>query len=280
MPTVKRLGAKRPHKAQGEGVVARIIPVSQVSDGIKMLLYGQSKAGKTRLACTFPKPLLLIGVAGYGTEKGTRSVSTIKGVSFIALENSEELEVLVNEDQYNTFVLDTAGGLQERVVNEFTGHDPTVRRDWRHVSKGDWGPINSRTMQRLRCVLDAAELRGKSVVIIAHERTFDADNEGSELITPHVGAALTPGVCGWLDGVVDYIGQCFIREQVVTKKLSVGGRKINRDAKTGRMEYCLRVGPHPVYKTGFRVPIGTQLPDVLVDPDFDKLYRLIQGKEV
>ncbi len=43
----------------------------RVGEGVKFLGYGPPKTGKTRLACTFPKPMLLIG-----TEDGTKSVST------------------------------------------------------------------------------------------------------------------------------------------------------------------------------------------------------------
>lgn len=273
MPTVrKQTPRKKRTVKKSKSVVSRIELVSEVDKGIKLLVYGHSKTGKTRLACTLPKPLLLMGAAGFGTEKGTRSVSTVKGVHFIAIENSEEIEQLVALDKYKSFVLDTAGGLQERIVNEFTGHDPEVRKDWRHVNKGDWGPINSRTMERLRWLLDAADLQEKYVCIIAHERAFNVDSEES-LVFPHVGASLTPGVSGWLDGVVDYIGQCFIREEIRAVKKS---GKIAIRKKTGKMQYCLRVGPDPVYRTGFRVPPGTELPDVIVDPTFDKINELIQ----
>lgn len=272
---VKKKTAKKVVARRSGGVLDRIIPISQVDEGIKFLIYGIGKTGKTRIACGFPKPLLLIGVAGYGTEKGTRSVKTVRGAKFVPLEESEEVEELVEQDEFKTYVLDTAGGLQERVVNEYTKQDPLVRRDWRQVNKGDWGPINSKTMERLRCLLDAADLRGKNVVIIAHERAFNAEGESGDLLFPHVGASLTPGVASWLDGAVDYIGQCFIREGVETKDVSMAGKTVKVDVKTGDMEYCLRVGPHPVYKTGFRVPVGTVLPDVIVDPNFSKINKLI-----
>lgn len=254
--------------------VDRIAPVSQVNEGFKFLLYGQTKNGKTRLACTFPKPLLLIGAAGFGTEKGTRSVSNVKGVDFVGLDSSEEVEQLCQLERYKTYVLDTAGGLQERVVNEFTDHTPTARKDWRHVNKGDWGPINGKTIERLRCLLDQSDFLGKHVVIIAHERAFNVEAESADLLFPFVGAALTPGVAGWLDGAVDYIGQCFKRQK--TKGIPLSRKKKPTQIKTSGVDYCLRVGDHPVFKTGFRVPVGTKLPDVIVDPSFEKINKLIE----
>lgn len=273
MPRVTKQSPSKSTKRSKAGIAGRIVPVSEVGTGGKFLFYGHSKTGKTRLGCSFPKPLLLIGVAGFGTEKGTRSVSNVKGVDFVDLEESQELEE-VAKLEYKSFVLDTAGGFQERVVAEYTGEKPQVRKDWRHVDKGDWGPINSRTQERLRWLLDAAEMRGRWVVIIAHERAFDTSEE-SEVLFPHVGASLTPGVAGWLDGVTDYIGQCYVREATEDKSVKIGGKSVVTKIATGKVEYCLRVGRHPVYKTGFRVPVGVALPDVIVNPNFSKIQKLI-----
>jgi hypothetical protein len=41
-------------------------------------------------------------------------------------------------------------------------------------------------------------------------------------------------------------------------------------------EYCLRVGPHDLYTTKFRKPKENVLPDVLTNPDYNKLYALIK----
>jgi len=277
MPKVTKLKprSKRVSKKSLKGIAGRIRSVSDTFGGIKLLLYGQSKTGKTRLACTFPKPLLLIGVAGYGIERGTKSVSNVKGVDFVGLERTEELETLIKLD-YASFVLDTAGGLQERVVNEYTQHEATVRKDWRHVSKSDWGPINSKTMEVLQLLLNLADSEKKSIIIIAHERAFNTDSE-SDLLIPHVGAALTPGVASWLDGASDYIGQCYKREETRKETITVGDEEVVQHVPTGKIQYCLRVGEDPVYKTGFRVPVGTVLPDAIVNPTFSKLKELMKG---
>lgn len=279
MPTITRQGPKKPRqKRKTGGVLDRIVPVSEIDDGFKLLIYGRGKTGKTRLACTFPKPLLLIGVAGLGTEKGTRSVVGIQGIDFVPLDSSEEIEELVKLDRYKSYTLDTAGGLQERVVNEFTGKEPGVRKDWRHVGKGDWGPINAKTMERLRPLLDLADFQGKHVVIVAHERSFVDTSEATDLVFPHVGAALTPGVAGWLNGACDYIGQTYIQEQMRTKTVKIGGERIEANTPTGKFEYRLRTGPHSVFMTGFRLPIGSTLPESIVNPSYTKIKALIDGK--
>lgn len=257
----------------------QMVEIGDEEGGIKLSIYGRSKTGKTRFACTFPKPLMLIGAAGYGTEKGTRSLGRMKGSKFFPLGNSEQISQLaeiVLEDGYKTVVLDTAGGLQERVVDEYLKRDESVKRDWRTVPKGDWVPINGRTIQRIRCLLDLADQDKINTVIIAHERSFNAESE-SDLIFPTIGSALTPGVAGWLNAACDFVCQTHIREQTVSQTVTIGRKETTTSRKTGRMEYCLRTGPHPVYITGFRVPMGVKLPDDVVDPSYEKVLNVIEG---
>jgi len=276
MPKVTKQ-TSRPAKARTKaiGVLDRIQPVGMDEDGIKFNVYGRSKTGKTRLACTFPKPLLLVG-----TEKGTRSVATVKGVDYVRLESSAEIMELVGlliTGRYRTAVLDTAGGLQDMVLKEILGlSELPVQKSWGMAKREDWGTCGQQTKERLRSLLDLAESHGVNVVVIAHERNFN-DEGSSDLIFPTVGSALTPSVAGWLNGACDYICQTFIREAETVKEISVGGRKSKVKSKTGGAEYCLRTGPHPVYMTGFRLPPGQDaLPDVIVDPSFDKLNKLIR----
>ena len=57
-------------KFKPKSVMSRIVPVSEIThETVRMSLYGGPKTGKTRFACTFPKPLLIMG-----TEEGTASV--------------------------------------------------------------------------------------------------------------------------------------------------------------------------------------------------------------
>jgi len=222
----------------------------------------------------------LIGAAGYGTERGTKSLGKLPGANFFALNDTElilELAKMAVEDSYKTVVLDTAGGMQERVINEFYNLDESAgAKDWRKVSRGDWGPINSRTVERIRSLLDLNEHHGINVVIIAHERTFNDDSEG-DLIRPTVGSALTPGVAGFLNGACDCICQTFVQKRIVQKKIQVANKTTTISSDTGNIDFCLRTRQHPVYTAGFRVPPRIQLPEYITDPSYDKVIALMKG---
>jgi hypothetical protein len=258
------------------GAAARIVPTSSLTKGVKLLAYGRGKTGKTRLFATFPKPALILG-----TEDGTSSISDVEGVDFLFLQKSTEVDEvvsLVQDGQYASVGLDTAGGLQDLILKEVLDLDEIpIQKTWGIARKQDWGTVGIQFKERMRNLLNLADQDLANVMVIAHERNFSEDSS-EELMTPTVGAALTPGAAGWLNGACDYVCQTFIREETKTTTKKVAGKSIKQTKKTGNAEYCLRIGPHPVYLTGFRVSHKiTDLPDCIVDPSYDKIKNVIEG---
>lgn len=270
--TVKKKPAKkRVTKKKSGGVVDRIAPIELLDTMIRMNLYGRSGTGKTTLACSFPKPLLLIG-----SEDGTKSVHDVKGVDFVKIETTNELRELIAflPDKYNTGVLDTATYLQDMILREILGVDELpAQGSWGMAARDQWGQCALQTKEFLRTLLDKIDW---NFVICAQEREFNVENE-SDVVMPYVSSALTPSVTGWLNPACDYIGQCFIRETTAEKVVKVGGKKVKRAVKTDEREYCLRTGPDPVYTTKFRTPKTHSLPPVLVDPTYEKILAIIEG---
>ena len=110
------------------------------------------------------------------------------------------------------------------------------------------------------------------MVFIAHQRTFDGgDEEGDDQIAPHIAARLMPSVVSFLNGAVSVIGNTFIRERYI-------GKGKSRERK---VDYCLRVGPHAVYRSKIRRPPNAGLlPDVIVNPTFEKLQTVARGEDL
>lgn len=266
---VKKKTAKKKVARKG-GVLGRIAPISLEDLYVKMNLYGRSGTGKTTLACSFPKPLLLIG-----SEDGTKSVHNVEGVDFVKVDTVDEMVELIEylPNKYKTGVLDTATYLQDIVLREILGLDELpAQRSWGMAAREQWGQCALKTKELLRALLD----KDWNFVICAQEREFNTESD-SDVLMPYVGSALTPSVTGWLNPACDYIGQTFIRERTEKKQTKVGGKSVTREIKTGAMEYCLRSGPDAVYTTKFRTPKGHELPSVIVDPDYDKIAAIIKG---
>lgn len=272
MPVVKKQSRRVAKQSRGNGVLGRIAPVSLDDRGIKMNVYGRSGTGKTTFACTFPKPLLLIG-----TEDGTRSVHNLgkQGVDFVRLNQSDELAELVahvrDGDYYQTVVLDTATMLQDMVLAEILGlKELLVQKSWGVAKQQDWGQCGLQMKEHLRRLLDLPV----NVVILAQEREFNNDTD-SEVIEPFVASALTPSVVGFLNPACDYICQMYRRNKTEEKTSKIGKKEVTTKRRLKEVEYCLRTGPDATYATKFRVPKGTPLPEAVVDPDYDTVVSII-----
>jgi hypothetical protein len=269
------------------GVLSRVIPVSEMShEWLKISLYGRSKSGKTRLISTFPKPVLILGA-----EDGTKSISNVKGVDFLRIVLDEAYAppkgnyVLLSEllefidslktSEYKTVAMDTASALQDLVLADMLGFKEAPLQ-WNPMQLSEqWG---KQTRQKygeradaVKKILNAMLGLPRHVVITAHEKNFNEDDANADLLFPQIGSALSKSAAGWLNGAVDYICQTFIREK--TETIDSGGIKI--ETKTGKMEYCLRTGTHDIFQTGFRVNPGVRIPDMIVDPSFQKIQSVI-----
>lgn len=262
----------------------RIKPIGfNDGDGIKMLLYGRSGTGKTTLWATFPGPVLAILASGGDKPGELRSVDTPeyrKKIKSVTLQETGELRQLVEylkdagSSEYRTVVLDHASGLQDMTLKEILGlSELPAQKTWGMASQQQYGQSTTMCKEYLRALLGL----DCNVVIIAQERTF-GDSEGSDVVNPTVGAGLTPSLTGWLNQAVDYIAQTFIRQKEEVKESTIGGKTRETRVATNAVEYCLRVGPHAVFQTKFRVPrAGTKMPDVLVDATYDKVMKVIKG---
>jgi hypothetical protein len=188
----------------------------------------------------------------------------------------DQLPALIEEikvSDYRTIAVDTASALSDLYLAQILGLAKLPeQKSWGMADRQQYAQQGLQLKTFLRMLLDLQQ----NIVITAHERNFN-DEGGSDLIFPTVGSALSPSVAGWLNGAVDYVCQTFIREGFTTQTMTVGKEKIETQTKTGKAEYCLRIGPHPVYQTGFRLPPGYELPDVIVNPTFDKINKIIQG---
>lgn len=287
MPKVSKLSTKSvsAKKAKTGTLLDRVCPVQQLdSGGIKVSLYGRSKTGKTRLLSTFPKPVLILG-----SEDGTRSIRNIPDVFFVRiildgarepehdnwiyLSQLDEFIESLRGSEYKTIGADTASALSDLVLASLLGlTEVPEQKSWGLATREQYGQQGLQLKTYLKHIIDLPQ----NIVITAHERNFNEESS-SDLIFPTVGSALSPSVTGWLNGAVDYIAQTFIREQSVVKTSKIAGQETKIASKTGKSEYCLRIGPHPVYMTGFRLPDGSDLPEVIINPTYEKMYKIIQG---
>lgn len=236
---------------------------------LKVVIYGKQGTGKTTLASTFPKPLMLLDIK----ENGWVGVKDIKGLDPVKIKDWESFQeaywyLQENKDGYKTVVIDTASALQDLALDYVAKKRKVKLRegvkygDVGTMTRKDWGEISS----LLKPFIPQFRDLDMNVIFLAHEKVFNVEEDDqAEGIDPSVGPKLMQSVASTMNAAVDIIGQSFIREK-------------KREGKPSLMQYCLRVGPHPYYITKVRKPIDSEVESVLVDPSYQDLLKLVKGE--
>ena len=226
----------------------------KVEPYLKFGLFGEPGAGKTTLACQFPRPILL------DVDKGHLSVIGLKGKR-IPINTCDHLlaayEWLMRHlDDFDTVIIDTLTELQYMNLAEVTKNafmrDTTGKRiDDLDASLKDWGK-NTEWMRR---VIRAFKGLDKHVIFICHE--LEAQDEDTKIW--HIRAALTPKLAISFIGACDLVGY-----------LSVDTERITEEGEALRI---LHIAPGEGLKTKFRIRRheGLPTPTELEDPSYSDI---------
>lgn len=243
-------------------LIDRITPVGKVRMEMNALFYGRSGTGKTTLACSFPKPLLILDI----NESGTSSVANLDDVFVLSIQEWDDFESIYwyikkNSKKYKTIVIDTVTRLQDlaliKVMYE-AGKDPEEDP----ITQPDWGAA----FKLMKSWIIKFRDLEPNIVFTAQDRITESKYDEDQ-ITPEVGPMLTPAVAKALNAAVNIIGQTFIHGQTVTTDKGLATK----------VTYRLRLGPDEFYLTKVRQPKEAKLPKSLVDPTYEKLDEIVRG---
>ena len=132
-----------------------------VQTKIKALIYGQAGMGKTTLALSSPRPLLLDFDNGVNRVNYAHQKDTVQITSF-----QEALDVMKEDlSEYDTIVVDTIGKMMDFIIMKVCGtSNPRIQ---------DWGRIN----QEFSGFVRIASSLNKHLIFIAHR---DVRKEGED----------------------------------------------------------------------------------------------------
>lgn len=132
---------------------------------VKMMIYGQAGMGKTTVALSAPKPLLL------DFDGGVKRVNLahLEGVDIVQVTSWQDVQQVMTEDlsAYKTIVVDTIGKMMDFIIAYKCGtRQPQIR---------DWGGIN----QEFAWMTRTLSSLNKNIVFVAHR---DTRKEGDDTV--------------------------------------------------------------------------------------------------
>lgn len=253
------------------------LPVRKVSDTLERartwLIYGRSGSGKTTFSGTFPQRHLYLDIG----DEGTDSIADMGDIEVRDIESLEDFEETYwalknNPKRYDTVTLDTVTRLRQLAMDYVAKKKKRKGNagEWGSMTKQDYGDVAAYMKEWLKNYRDLAEL-GIEMVFLAQEKSFNAGEDESEddQLTPEVAPDVGPSVMKALTAMVSVIGNTFIRTAYEKDK---GGKKRRVT------QYCLRLGPNPVYITKLRKPKSIEVPDFIVDPTYEDVVDIIEGE--
>ena len=211
------------------------------ADYAKILIYGESGTGKTRLASTFPKVIFA------DIDKGMSSVTEI--VDRVEVDEFKQLEALHQflrdgEHEYQTVVIDTLNEMQRIAMHATVQDFPSIRRSYENLpSMSDYGKMLHDMVELTRNFI-ALPMR---VILLGQvgTRQFDTDVMQPQLI----GKNTSREICRKMD-IIGYIYKSTQEEVANNKKVS---------------EIAFDVAQYVVKDRSYK------LPAILLDPDFNKI---------
>lgn len=250
-------------------VLAKIKPASELERHIRCLFFGRSGSGKTRLAASAPK-VLLVDINEKGTESTRRDLNPhVYLVEYWAELNDVFWYLQSGDHDYETVAIDGVTAMQNLCMKFVLGDEKSrdASRDPDMPTRQVWGKLG----ELMKTQITNFRNLPMNVIFTALQRsrvTGDSDEDmGESVISP----ACSPSVSGHLEAAVDIIGHLSTREVYVRR------RDAPEDEKPKKViRRQLLVGPSERYITKDRTG---KLGMIVKSPTMPKIIQSIYSEE-
>lgn len=237
--------------------------------------YGVTGTGKTTLACTFPKPLLLLDIA----DEGMESIVDVDDIDIAHCRSWADVEewywyLKEHPNEYATVVFDTISQWQTLAIKkilEDRGKATERAGEFGTVTLQEYGDV----AQELKIgIIDWRDLP-MNVVFLAQDRLYGVTEEEEDADTgamPWVGPQMMPRVARDLMAAVSVLGNTTTRTTTVEVKIRRKTKKVDKEV------YSLRLGLDPAFRTKVQKPKKFKVPEFVDDPSYDDIMAIMQGE--
>lgn len=175
---------------------AEDLPVKKIIIGA---IYGQPGIGKSTMALSMPKPLLL------DTDNGILRVQADYRCDSVPVENYQNILDVLKEDlsAYETIVIDTLGKLVDFMCEKIAQDNPNLVQKDGTMSIKMWGIVKN----EFKNFLTIVQKMNKNLIFVAHEK--ESTENDVRIIRPDVSGSAGKDIIKDLDflGYVEMVGK-------------------------------------------------------------------------
>lgn len=242
------------------GYLDEVVDISELGQRKLVVLYGKSNSGKTEVGSTFPKPMLYIQVG----DDGSNTISYKEGIKAIRANNCDMLKSILTEligkkkTGYASIFCDTFSTLTNIWVDE------NVVKKKKKMTQQAWGDLKVETEELIRMFHQLAD---KHWIILSCHEANDTLEGMDEEILPDIRPSTTKGARTYLEAMANY--------GIHTTRLQKN--VIEDGVEKTLVKYAAHIGPNNYYWTKLQIPKTIKVPQMIVNPSFDKLQKIING---
>lgn len=242
------------------GILDEAVDIAELGQRNLWVLWGKSGSGKTHFIGTLPKPLLYIQVG----DDGSNTIAHEKGVKAIRANTLERLkaigEELKKDKKYKSVAVDTFS----MITNVWIDANATSKK--KKMTMQMWGDLKVETEELIKIFHEVAS--NHTVALSCHEVNDTIEGMDDEVI-PDFGPSTTKGSRIYLQGMANY-GIHFTKiNKTITDKSTGEEKEV--------VKYAAHLGPNPYYWTKLQIADDIKLPNMVINPSFEKITNIIQG---
>lgn len=241
-------------------LLSKAVSIEKLGQRNLWVIWGKSGTGKTALGATFPKPMLYIQVG----DDGSNTIADTEGVMAVRAESLADLkdtaQGLMTDKKYKTIFVDTFS----MITNEWIDKNATQKN--KKMTQQMWGEIKIDSEEFIKIFHKLA--LSHIVVLSCHESNDSIEGMEDEIL-PDIRPSVTKGARTYLEGMANYgIHTTKLKKTIISKKTGQEKEVVR---------YAVHIGANPYYWTKLQINPGIQVPDIVINPTYDKLMGIIQG---
>lgn len=242
------------------GILNEAVDIAELGQRNLWVLWGKSGSGKTHFISTLPKPLLYIQIG----DDGSNTIADVEGIKAIRANTIDRLkqigEELKKDKAFKSVAVDTFSMLTNVWI------DANATQKNRKMTMQMWGDLKIETEQLIKIFHEVAI--NHVVALSCHEATDTIEGMDDEVI-PDFGPNTTKGARIYIQGMANY-GIHFTKlQKTVTNKETGEEKEVVR--------YAAHLGANPYYWTKLQINDSIKVPDVMVNPSYSKIIKIIKG---